>query len=93
MEGAEAVAAPRAERHRGEGVVEAIGKDELTLSHGPIPSLNWGAMTMGFKRPVGGLPPEVKVGERVVFEFSTNAKGEYELAAIAPQASGQGARR
>lgn len=93
MEGAEAAAAPRAERHRGEGVVEAIGEDELTLSHGPIPSLNWGAMTMGFKRPVGGLLPEVEVGERVVFEFSTNAKGEYELAAIAPQAAGQGARR
>ena len=93
MEGAEAAAAPPAERHRGEGVVEAIGNDELTLSHGPIPSLNWGAMTMGFKRPVGGLPSEVKVGERVVFEFSANAQGEYELAAIAPRAAGQGARR
>ncbi|MBI3149546.1 MAG: efflux RND transporter periplasmic adaptor subunit [Betaproteobacteria bacterium] len=93
MEGAEPAVAPRAERHRGEGVIEEIGKDEVTLSHGPIPSLNWGAMTMGFKLPAGGLAGEVKVGERVVFEFSANARGEYELSAIAPQAVPQGAGR
>jgi hypothetical protein len=28
--------------HSGERTIEAIDKDELTLSHGPIPSLKWG---------------------------------------------------
>ena len=37
--------------HRGEGKVESIGKEEITISHGPIASLQWGAMTMGFKLP------------------------------------------
>jgi Cu(I)/Ag(I) efflux system membrane fusion protein len=85
MEGAAAAAAPQPDRHRGEGVVESIGKDQVTLSHGPIPSLNWGAMTMGFKAPPGGLPPGLKVGDRVAFEFSANKKGEFELSSITPQ--------
>ena len=33
--------------HRGEGKVESIGKEEITISHGPIASLQWGPMTMG----------------------------------------------
>lgn len=84
MEGAPAAPAPEADRYRGEGVVEAIGKDEVTLSHGPIASMNWGAMTMGFKPPPGGLPTGVKVGDRVAFEFVANKKGEFELASITP---------
>ncbi|NYS36683.1 copper-binding protein, partial [Streptococcus danieliae] len=34
-------------RRHGVGKVEQIGKDEITISHGPITSLQWGAMTMG----------------------------------------------
>jgi len=37
--------------HSGEGRVERIGKDEVTLSDGPIPSREWGPMTMGFRLP------------------------------------------
>ena len=74
------------EKHRGEGVVEAIGKEDVTLSHGPIPSMNWGAMTMGFKLPAGGLPQGIRVGERVAFEFSANNKGGFELSSITPLA-------
>ena len=40
-----------------------IGKDELTLSHGPIPALKWPSMTMGFKTPASGLPPGLKAGD------------------------------
>jgi len=82
---------PKAASHRGEGIVEAIDAATVTLSHGPIPSLNWGAMTMGFQRPAGGLPPGVRVGARVRFEFAANARGEFVLSAItplAPQAPG-----
>ncbi|MBK8072351.1 MAG: copper-binding protein [Ramlibacter sp.] len=37
--------------HSGTGKVTAIGKDDITISHRPIASLKWGAMTMPFKNP------------------------------------------
>ncbi|MFM9433028.1 membrane fusion protein, copper/silver efflux system [Janthinobacterium sp. CG_23.3] len=73
--------------HRGEGRVEAIGKDDITLSHGPIPSLQWGAMTMAFKPPPGGLPRNVAVGDSVAFEVRQNKDGAYQLTSISPTAA------
>jgi membrane fusion protein, copper/silver efflux system len=64
-----------AARHEGEGKVEAIEKDSVTLSHGPIASLQWGAMTMEFKLPADGKPFPFEVGEKVNFEFFLNAEG------------------
>lgn len=72
--------------HRGSGKVESIGKDEVTISHGPIPSLQWGPMTMGFKPPPNGLPTQIGVGAAVEFEIRQGKDGAYELAAIAPAA-------
>lgn len=73
--------------HRGEGKVEEIGKDDITLSHGPIPSLQWGAMTMAFKPPPGGLPRNVAVGDTVAFEVRQNKDGSYQLTSISPTAA------
>ncbi len=61
--------------HRGEGKVERIGKDEVTLSHGPIPSLKWGPMTMGFRLPPTGLPKNLAVGDIVAFEIREAGDG------------------
>lgn len=72
--------------HRGEGKVEAIGKDEITLSHGPIPSLQWGAMTMGFKLPAGGLPKNISVGDTVTFEIRPTQDGAFQITKISPAA-------
>ena len=72
--------------HRGTGKVEKIGKDEVTISHGPIASLQWGPMTMQFKPPPGGLPPDVGAGATVVFEFRAGADGKFEIASISPAA-------
>ncbi|MBU6467621.1 MAG: efflux RND transporter periplasmic adaptor subunit [Betaproteobacteria bacterium] len=69
--------------HRGSGMVEAINKEEITLSHDPIPSLQWGAMTMGFKVPASGLPQGIKVGDRVDFEIRPIAGGAFEIVSIA----------
>jgi membrane fusion protein, copper/silver efflux system len=69
--------------HRGEGKVERIGNDEITLSHGPIPSLQWGPMTMGFRRPATGLPNDVAVGDRVAFEFRQTKDG-FEITSLSP---------
>ncbi len=70
--------------HRAEGRVEKVGKDAVTISHGPVPSLQWGPMTMDFKPPSQGLPEGVKEGRTVSFEFKSGGKGEFEITAIKP---------
>jgi Cu(I)/Ag(I) efflux system membrane fusion protein len=69
--------------HHGRGKVEAIDKDEITISHEPIPSLQWGAMTMSFKISASGLPHGIKVGDHVDFEIRPVQGGGYEIASIA----------
>ena len=69
--------------HRGEGKVESISKDEITISHGPIASLQWGAMTMGFKLPAAGLRNKIAVGDNVAFEIRPTADGAFEINTIA----------
>lgn len=73
--------------HRGEGKVESITKEEITISHGPIPTLQWGAMTMGFKLPAGGLPHNIAVGDNVIFEIRPIKDGAFEIATISPTAA------
>ncbi len=68
--------------HKGTGKVEEIGKGDVTLSHGPIPSLKWPPMTMGFLLPEAGMPADVKVGDTVSFEFRETPDGEYALTKI-----------
>jgi len=80
----------QAATHHATGKVERIGKDEVTISHGPVPSLKWPPMTMGFTLPAGGLPPDVKVGETVQFEFRKGDKGGFEIVAIERTPSGGG---
>ena len=72
--------------HHGSGKVEKIGKDKITLSHGPIPSLQWGAMTMGFKLPSAGLPKNISAGDNVVFDIRQTRDGMFEIVSISPTA-------
>ncbi len=72
--------------HHGAGKIEKIDKDEITISHGPIPSLQWGAMTMGFKPPAAGLPSNIAVGDSVVFDIRPTQDGRFEITGIAPTA-------
>jgi len=71
------------EVHRGTGRVESIDEREVMLSHGPIASLKWPAMTMGFKLPVG-RPKNVAPGSTVQFEFRATKGGEYEIVTLQP---------
>ncbi|MGS0742324.1 efflux RND transporter periplasmic adaptor subunit [Glaciimonas sp. GG7] len=73
--------------HRGEGRVESMNKDEITISHGPIPTLQWGPMTMGFKVPAAGLPHDIVVGDQVIFEIHPARDGAYEISNITPTAA------
>jgi Cu(I)/Ag(I) efflux system membrane fusion protein len=70
--------------HRGEGKVEHIDTKEIVLSHGPIPTLQSGAMTMGLRPPSGGMPANVKAGDSVVFDIRQTSDGMFELTWIAP---------
>ena len=99
-QGAAATAAPAAASaaaatpplHRGEARVEQLGADAITLSHGPIPSLGMGAMTMEFKLPpAGAVPRGLAIGSRVAFEFLVDPNDgprvtQLELLAPAPAA-------
>ena len=75
-------AANTAPRHQGEAKVESVGRDALTLSHGPIPSLKWGPMTMDFKLPPRGLPRGLATGDKVSFEFYMDAESLPQLSAV-----------
>lgn len=57
------------------GEVNAINGATITLSHGPIAALKWGAMTMDFLLPPGKLSPDIRVGSEVNFTFTLNEQG------------------
>ena len=69
--------------HHGEGKVEKISKDEVTLSHGPIASLQWGPMRMPFAL-TAGIAGAVSVGDRVAFDFLQRKDGSFEITAMSP---------
>ena len=74
---------PANSTHQAVGKVESIEKGEIILSHEPIPSLKWPSMTMRFRPPSAGMPKDLKVGDRVSFEFRQGKDGKFEITAIA----------
>ena len=75
-------------RYEGEAKIEVIGKEAITLSHGAIPSLKWGPMTMDFKTlPAKDLPRNLQTGDRVTFEFYVDVDGLPQLTRVSPSAS------
>jgi len=61
--------------HEGVGKVEAVETTSLTISHGPIKSLSWGAMTMSFELANPELVKSIKVGDRVHFFMHQSETG------------------
>jgi len=68
-----AVAAPVL--HEGVGRIEQVSPRSITLSHGPIPSAQWPAMTMTFGLSSPALAQGVKPGDRVSFAFEQSPSG------------------
>ena len=62
-----------------------------SISHGPVSSLKWPAMTMEFKSPAGGLPPGLKAGDAIRFDFVITRDGEYQTTKV--EAMGHGAHK
>ena len=57
--------------HKGVGVVKSINSADgvITFSHEPIKSLNWPAMTMGFRLKDKAMLDKIKLGDKVEFSF------------------------
>ena len=72
-------------RHSGTARIEAITREAMTLSHGPIASLKWPSMTMDFKPPKEGLPGRLKAGDSVDFDFFMDAEGLPQLTGVTPR--------
>ena len=77
-----APASPAGAVHRGEGKVESVTPDGLTISHGPVATLKWPSMTMEFARPAPAAFPDIRVGDRIRFEFREGGATGYELTAV-----------
>ncbi|MAL58193.1 MAG: efflux RND transporter periplasmic adaptor subunit [Brevundimonas sp.] len=68
---ATAAAAPTV--HQTTGRVEALTPGSITISHPPIASLNWPAMTMAFDLPDAARTRGLAVGDRVRLDFELKA--------------------
>lgn len=70
--------------HRAEGAIEAIDLKSGTveISHGPVPSLKWPAMSMEFAVSNSGLLQGFKPGDMVAFEFVERKPGEWVVTAL-----------
>ncbi|WP_122289602.1 efflux RND transporter periplasmic adaptor subunit [Serratia plymuthica] len=64
-------------QYQAEGVVEALNDSAITLSHGPVPELQWPAMTMDFALTSAGLPAGIKPGDRVKIDFTVDDQGSH----------------
>ena len=72
--------------HKGKGTVDAIDPagGTVEINHGPIPSLNWPAMTMEFKIKDKAMLAGVKKGQAVEFDLAQPKSGEFVIERIAP---------
>lgn len=77
--------------HRGEGKVTRVDPAEgrVELEHGPIPSMKWPPMKMGFAIADKGALARLKEGDAVQFDLrgEPNKDGDYVIEKIAPARS------
>ena len=82
MAASEPAATPAATLHKAEGKVESVAPDGITISHGPVATLKWPSMTMGFAKASPDAFADIKPGDRVRFEFKEGGPTGYELVSI-----------
>lgn len=70
---------------RATGVVNELHGARVNISHEPVPSLNWPAMTMDFRIADGAAAALLKPGARIAFEFHEQ-DGEFVISKITPLA-------
>ena len=72
--------------HKAVGTVDSIDAKSGTvdIAHGPVPNLNWPAMTMKFKVANEALLKDLKPGAAVAFGFVERQPGEWVITGIQP---------
>ena len=85
-------AAAQTTGHHAEGTVEEVDAKAATvsISHGPVASLKWPAMTMDFAVANAALLPTLKPGARVAIEFVERQHGEWVITRVTPLAAASG---
>jgi len=78
--------------HQAEATVDDIDAKAGTvmLSHGPVASLKWPAMTMEFKVANTALLKDLPPGARVTIDFVERQQGEWVITGVKPLAMGKG---
>ena len=74
-------AAPANAAYSASGEVTAVSGDDVTISHGPVPDLEWPAMTMAFRASSADMLGGVAPGDQVSFAFR-QADGGYVLTSL-----------
>jgi len=76
MKGMDMKSDKKAQAHKASGTVEKIdaAKGTVTISHGPVQSMNWPGMTMAFKAKDKKMLEQLKPGAKVDFEFQQRGK-------------------
>jgi Cu(I)/Ag(I) efflux system membrane fusion protein len=82
-------AAAKTTSHHAEGTVEEVDPRAATisLSHGPVATLKWPAMTMEFALANASLLPMLKPGARVAVDFVERQRGEWVITRVTPLAA------
>jgi Cu(I)/Ag(I) efflux system membrane fusion protein len=72
--------------HRADGTIDAIDAQSgtVTISHQPVASLKWPAMTMDFALANASLVSGVKPGTPISFEFVERKPGEWVITSVKP---------
>jgi len=76
--------AAKAASHQAVGTVDSVDAKAgtVSLSHGPIASLKWPAMTMEFKAANASLLDALKPGTKVTVEFVERQPGEWVITSV-----------
>jgi Cu(I)/Ag(I) efflux system membrane fusion protein len=82
---------PKAASHQADGKLDAVDAKSgtVTITHGPVPSLKWPAMTMDFTLANSGLIGTLKPGATVALTFVERKPGEWVIVKL----EGTGASR
>ena len=74
--------------HQADGTVDSVDAKAgtISLSHGPVPSLKWPAMTMEFKAANASLLQGLKPGAKIAIEFIERQPGEWVITRVDPVA-------
>lgn len=81
--------------HAAEGTVDSVDTKagSASITHGPVASLKWPAMTMDFKVRDPALLQAMKAGAKISFEFSEQAPGEWTVVRVVPATAAPAAHK